>query len=304
MERTGLEPNPDALPGAEKPRTGYYPVNGTTIYAETRGSGPAVLIISSVYEDAEIYRAVAERLTGFTVITYDHRGTSRSGRDNWPGCGSGQHADDAAGLLQALGINDVVVFGSGTGGIVALQLALRHPGLVRSVLVYEPGYFSLTEDGRRLQDVASRTIDNYLSSHPDDWVGALAALSRATAGVRDGTPRGFFEPPVGKEWYAERRDLNAEAFVKNDVQLGFEIPDEEALAALDIDVRVVCGTSHIAVFRDIAARLASIRGTVLDFIPRTHHHLYFRADATAAYIQVRAGAPANGEHGQKAPNGS
>ncbi len=304
MKRRGSEPNPDALPGAEEPRTGYYLVNGTTIYAEVRGSGPAVLIISSVYEGAEIFRAVAERLTGFTVITYDHRGTSRSGRDNWPGCGSGQHADDAAGLLQELGIDDVVVFGSGTGGIIALQLALRHPGLVRSALVYEPGYFSLTEDGGRLQDAALRTVNNYLAANPEDWVGALAALGRATAGVKDGTSRGFFDPPAGKEWYAERRDLNAEAFVKSDVQLGLETPDEAALAALDVEVRVVCGTSRIAVFRDIAARLASIRGTVLDFIPGTNHHLYLRADATAAYIRERASGAFERELGQKAPNGS
>ncbi|WP_155852896.1 alpha/beta fold hydrolase [Arthrobacter sp. H14] len=294
MDPTVRKPNPDALPGAEEPRAGYYAVNGTMIYAEVRGSGPAVLLVSSVYEDAEIYRGVAERLTGFTVVTYDNRGTSRSGRENWPGCGSGQHADDAAGLIEALGLEDVVVFGSGTGGIIALQFALRYPELVKSVLVYEPGYFSLTEDGRRLQDVASRTIDHYLTAFPDDWVGALAALGRATAGVKEGTSRGFFEPPTGKEWYGERRDLNAEAFVKNDIQLGFETPDEAALAALDVDVRVVCGTSAVPVFRDIAARLAAIRGTVLDFIPRTHHHLYFRADATAAYIQERASAPSQG----------
>ena len=45
--------------------------------------------------------AVAERLEDHTVVTYDRRGTLRSGRDDWPGAGSSQHADDAAAVLHA-----------------------------------------------------------------------------------------------------------------------------------------------------------------------------------------------------------
>ena len=103
---------------------GRYPVNGTVLYAEVRGSGPPVLLIHAGGEDAEQWRPLAERLSGFTVVTYDRRGTLRSGRDAWPGGGSAQHADDAAGLLRALGVDDVLVFGASSGGIPALQLAL------------------------------------------------------------------------------------------------------------------------------------------------------------------------------------
>jgi pimeloyl-ACP methyl ester carboxylesterase len=80
-----LRTNPGALPDAEPPRIGRYRVNGTRLYAEVRGSGPAVLLIHADAEDAEGWRPIAERLTGFTVVTYDRRGTLRSGRDDWPG---------------------------------------------------------------------------------------------------------------------------------------------------------------------------------------------------------------------------
>lgn len=109
-----LRTNPDALPGAEQPRVGLYGVNGTNLYAEVRGSGPAVLLIHAGAEDAEEWRPVAERLNDFTVVTYDRRGTLRSGRNDWPGGGSAQHADDASGLIRELGLHDVLVVGGRT----------------------------------------------------------------------------------------------------------------------------------------------------------------------------------------------
>jgi pimeloyl-ACP methyl ester carboxylesterase len=144
-----LRTNPDALPDAEPPRIGCYPVNGTRLYAEVRGSGPAVLLIHAGAEDAEGWRPIAERLTGFTVVTYDRRGTLRSGRDDWPGGGSAQHAGDAAGLLEALGLDDAQVLGYSSSGNIALQVALHHAELVRRALVYEPGSSTATPTWRR-----------------------------------------------------------------------------------------------------------------------------------------------------------
>ena len=146
MTDADLRTNPDALPDAEPPRIGRHRINGTILYAEVRGSGPAVLLIHAGAEDAEGWRPIAERLTGFTVVTYDRRGTLRSGRDDWPGGGSAQHADDAAGLLEALGLGDALLFGYSSSGNIALQVALRHPKLVRRALVYEPGYLLLLPD--------------------------------------------------------------------------------------------------------------------------------------------------------------
>ena len=41
---------------------------------------------------------------GYEVVTYDRRGTGRSGREDWPGGGADQHADDAAALIHQLGL--------------------------------------------------------------------------------------------------------------------------------------------------------------------------------------------------------
>jgi pimeloyl-ACP methyl ester carboxylesterase len=285
-----LRTNPNALPDAEPPRIGRYPVNGTILYAEVRGSGPAVLLVHAGGEDAEQWRPVAERLTGFTVVTYDRRGTLRSGRDAWPGGGSAQHADDAAQLLEALGVDDVLVFGASSGGIPALQLALRHPALIRRALVYEPGYFRQVPGGEEIQLPVNEAVAEYLAAHPDDWVGAWGAFRRAAGPPPDGGSGGLFTPPPGQEWYAEREDLDAEPFFVDDVPiLSRELVDEEELASAPVDIRFSFGTASLPIFREIATHLASVRDAAPDAIDGAGHSMKYLPDVAAAYIRAERG---------------
>ena len=276
--------NPFALPGAEEPRTGHFDINGCGLYAEVRGHGPAILIIGACSDDAEMFRPIAERLTGFTVVTYDLRGTLRSGRDGWP-CGSTQHADDAAELIRTLGLMrpglGAHVFGASAGGIVALQLALRHPDLVGRVLVFEPGYFAHSEVGRALLARATDSAGRYLSFHPDDWAGAMTAV---TAGMIDA--------PEGLEWYTARGNALAENFVRGDLPLTNETVDTAALACSGADIRFAWGGRSHPVFRGIAEELTRIRrrpGSTdpdrPDVIDGAGHVSYFRPEPVAAYIR-------------------
>src|SRR5512143_1535277 len=210
--RSEREPiaNPDALDDAPPARSHRFGVNGTSIYAEIRGDGPPILLIPGGAEDAEGWRAVAERLVGHTVVTYDRRGTLRSGRDDWPGRGSAQHADDAAALLREIGLGPAVAFGASSAGIVATQLALQHPTVLRRVLVYEPGYLRAVPGGAELQDLASAAAVDHLDRLPGDWVGAYRALVRAAAPSTTPGGPGFLSPPAGGDWYARREEVNAE----------------------------------------------------------------------------------------------
>jgi pimeloyl-ACP methyl ester carboxylesterase len=284
-----LRTNPTALPGAEEPRIGRYPVNGTTLYAEVRGSGPVVLLVHAGGEDAEQWRPVAERLTGFTVVTYDRRGTMRSGRGDWPGAGSAQHADDAAALLEALGLDNVLVFGASSGGIPALQFALRHPELIRRALVYEPGYFRLVPGGEDLQLPVNEAVAEHLAAHPGDWVGAYAAFRRAAGPPPDSGSRDALTPPPGQEWYAEREEANAEAFVVDDVPiLSRELVDEEELRTAPVDIRFAFGTESLPIFREIATHLAAVRNATPDAIDGAGHLMTYAPEAAAAYIRSSA----------------
>ena len=285
MAEFELRTNPDAQANAPSPRIHRLAANGTTLYTEVRGSGSAVLLIHAGGEDAEEWRPIAERLTGFTAVTYDRRGTLRSGRNDWPGQGSAQHADDAAALLDALGLVDVLVFGGSAGGIVALQLALRHPTLVRRCLVFEPGYFRQVPGGEAFAKPPNAAMEAHLASHPSDWAGAYAAFGRAIAPTAVPTIRGFFTQPEAADWYAAREDGNAESLVRDDIPiLTRELVDEAQLASAAVDIRFSYGANTLPIFHEISAYLAALRGDTPDAIDGVGHSIYYHPDAAAEYI--------------------
>ncbi|MGO4784182.1 alpha/beta fold hydrolase [Cryobacterium sp. W22_MBD10_FK3] len=281
MARDESPGNPFAIPGAPAPTVGWHHVNGCRLYAEVRGAGPPLLIIGAASDDAEMFRPIAERLagftfaagsaesvgvSGFTVVTLDPRGTGRSSREGWP-CDSRAHADDAAGLLNDLGLAPAAIFGASAGGIVAVRLALRHPELVRQVLVYEPGFFRATDAGTALLTRATGAVRDHLRNHPDDWTGALAAVARVAARDRDVDPDtsdddggpGPLDAPRGLEWYAERGAALAENFIRDDLPRTRESVDSVALRASGTDIRFAFGTGSAPVFREIAETLTHAR---------------------------------------------
>jgi alpha-beta hydrolase superfamily lysophospholipase len=81
--------------------------SGTTFGVDLRGpaGAPAILVIHGAGEDADMLAPFAERLaeTGRRVVTYDRRGTGRSGRDDWPGNGAAQvHLEEPGVLADAV----------------------------------------------------------------------------------------------------------------------------------------------------------------------------------------------------------
>jgi pimeloyl-ACP methyl ester carboxylesterase len=285
-----LRTNPDALPDAEPPRIGWYPVNGTRLYAEVRGSGPAVLLIHAGAEDAEGWRPIAERLTGFTVVTYDRRGTLRSGRD-WPGGGSAQRTDDAARLLEALGLDDALVVGYSSSGNIALQVALRHAELVRRALVYEPGYLLLLPDPDNIHRRLTEAASEHLVGNPDDWAGAYAAVMRALAPEPELSADVSTTSPQPRSWYDEREEGNAETLFRDDIPiLTAEVVERAELASAPADIRFSFGMETRPIFRDIAAHLAAVRNTTPDVLDGVGHFLYYYPDVAAAYVHAQSGA--------------
>jgi esterase len=115
------------------------------LHHEVGGSGPAVLFISGAGGDADHFTRTAERLADeFTTVVYDRRGCSRSAPDTDGELMSiGAQADDAAALIEELGLAPAIVFGSSGGGDITLELVARRPELVRGAIVHEPALVAL-----------------------------------------------------------------------------------------------------------------------------------------------------------------
>src|SRR5499433_3902387 len=92
----------------------FVVANGVRLYYEMCGAGPSVLFIAGSTGDAGNFTRTAELLADeFTVVTYDRRGNSRSERPaGWTTTSVNEQADDAAGIVRALGLEPVVLFGA------------------------------------------------------------------------------------------------------------------------------------------------------------------------------------------------
>jgi len=84
------------------------------------------------------------------VVSYDQRGNGRSpAPPGWQTTSAQEHADDTAGLLQALVTGPAAVFSTSSGGNFTLCLLLRHPRRVRGAILHEPGLYALAAPSTR-----------------------------------------------------------------------------------------------------------------------------------------------------------
>lgn len=109
--------------------------NGVSLYYETRGRGKPLLLIGGLGLDiTDLERMVAELAKGRKVIAFDNRGAGRSDKPDAPYTVE-MMAEDAFGLLEALGVEKADVLGISMGGKIAMALALDHPASVRRLIL-------------------------------------------------------------------------------------------------------------------------------------------------------------------------
>ncbi len=113
-------------------------VNGTEIWYEAQGSGHPLILLPGLGMDHRYYR-LGEPLLRESCMTVlvDPRGVGQSRKDDPSEVryGSELWADDFAALARAARWESVDVLGSSLGGSTAQAMAVRHPGLVRSIVV-------------------------------------------------------------------------------------------------------------------------------------------------------------------------
>lgn len=109
--------------------------NGIEMYYEERGSGEPVICIMGITAPGAVWEAhAAEWEKHFRCILGDNRGVGQTDKPQGPYT-SAMMADDYAGLMDALGIKKAHIVGCSMGGIIAQQLALRHPEKVKSAVL-------------------------------------------------------------------------------------------------------------------------------------------------------------------------
>lgn len=132
---------PDVQQKTPAVRTGYAPVNGLQIYYEIHGpanSGKPPLVLLHGGGDTittNFSKILPELARDRQVIAYEQQGYGHTADIADRPFNFEQSADDAAALLNHLQIKQADLFGFSNGGTIALQTAIRHPAVVRKLVL-------------------------------------------------------------------------------------------------------------------------------------------------------------------------
>lgn len=177
-------------------------VPGATLYYETYGSGPVLVMIPGGPADAGGFAGLAHTLADrYTCVPYDPRGNSRSVLDSQaPGLKLhlDQFGDDAAQLLATLGDKPAYVLGSSGGAKIGLNLATRYPERVQTLVAHEPPCTELLPDAEKYHADGEDIIATYRAH----GVGAAMQKFMAMAGLGGPPPKDAPPPPEVQEGFA------------------------------------------------------------------------------------------------------
>lgn len=199
------------------------------------------------------------RTQGHRVLRYDQRGHGRSPAPTGPYT-MAMLADDAAALIDRLGVGPVVWVGLSMGGMVGQELALRHPKTVRALV-----------------------LANTTSGYPAE---AQAGWGQRIEGIRQGGLEAIVDGAL-QRWFhetfrAEHADTVAlwRGRVLQCQEVGYiacceaisQIDTTQRLPALDRPALVIAGALDAATPPDMAERIArAIPGARLVVLPQASH---------------------------------
>jgi pimeloyl-ACP methyl ester carboxylesterase len=104
------------------------------LHWEETGHGVPVLLVMGLGMNATGWWRTIPALSGFRVLSFDNRGVGRSERVPGPYTVA-ELADDAVSVLDAAGVEAAHVYGISLGGMIAQEVALRHPDRVLALVL-------------------------------------------------------------------------------------------------------------------------------------------------------------------------
>lgn len=250
-------------------------IGSVDLYYEEHGSGDPLLLIMGLAADSQAWMfQLPDFAQRYRTVVFDNRGVGRSSKP----AGSytiHEMADETAGLLDALSIPRAHVVGVSMGGMIAQELALRHPervrGLVLACTYPEPD--ADVEERRRLSvSQFGGTVDAEGNIHVD--VSAI-------------TPLLFVQqllPTVFNQSFIERELPKLMQVFSGALQWGFSM---EAILG---QVAAVMGHRCTDRLHRIASPTLVITGDADNLVPPAHSEILAREIPGAKLVKVPGGS--------------
>ena len=247
----------------------YAPVNGLKIYYEIHGvsdgkTPPLVLLHGGGSTIETTFGNFLPLLAkNRQVIAFEQQGHGRTADVDRPFTFEGS-ADDAAALLQYLKIERADFFGYSNGGTIALQIAIRHPKLVRKLIVASANF---RRDGL----------------YPQFWEGMKhAKLAEMPAELR----QAYLEVAPHPEQLQSFHDKSVRRM------LDFRDIPTDAIHGIEAPTMVMCGDADIVRPEHAVEMFRLLPHAQLAILPATNHMTFVKnAEPAAGMIRAFLDAP-------------
>jgi esterase len=220
------------------------------VYWSWPGAGPPALLLHGIGNYGRYWDLFADAIAGrLQLIAPDARGHGESGRPA-DGYAPADFAADALAILDRLAIERAVVVGHSMGGLHSINLAARHPGRVRALLIVDASADPLPQGAERARRLLTGRPARFA-----DRETARAYLERTSPGYADAVYENrlafaFREEDGGLVWRSDAAALQK-------IMSGRMPADDrwDALASIACPTLVVRGTRSNVLSEDVARRM-------------------------------------------------
>jgi pimeloyl-ACP methyl ester carboxylesterase len=124
-----------------EPRGNYVSVNGLEMYYEIHGTGQPLVLLHGAFSaiGTSFGNVLPELAKTRRVVAFEMQAHGRTADIDRP-LSMEQMADDTAAALRQLGIEEADFFGFSLGAGVALRVGIRHPEMVRKLVLASVSY--------------------------------------------------------------------------------------------------------------------------------------------------------------------
>ncbi len=255
----------------------FVDIDGARVHYVDEGEGPVLLLAHGNPTWSYLYRHLIERLRGsFRTIAWDHPGFGLSTAPEGYGYRPEDHSRVAAGLIEALDLQDITVMIQDWGGPIALGAVLTHPDRMKALVVGNTMFYPVDDD--RFMSFVSRRMDGRFGRFLNTRLNLF--------------PRFFV--PMAMERKPSRRELamyrgpfaSTESRFAHAVLPGEILKSHDFLASIEQRIDALADLPTLIVWPD--KDMGFKERHLQRWVERFPNHLLVRLEGTGHYIQEEA----------------
>jgi pimeloyl-ACP methyl ester carboxylesterase len=190
-------------PGKRSFKSGYANVNGIRMYYEIHGEGEPLVLLHGAFMtiDLNFGKMLPALARDRRVVAVEQQGHGHTEDIDRP-LKFEQMADDTAALLRSLHIDKADILGYSMGGTIAVEIGIRHPDLVRKLVLisapydregWYPEVYAAIEHITPEVFTGSGLPESYteVAPNPDGWAALVEKVKRVDSEFVGRTPEEF-----------------------------------------------------------------------------------------------------------------